>query len=243
MPLHEIEVALATLTRFPSRLRTAPRPQQIASAVPWFPLAGAAVGAAAATVYFFAGVLGTPGLSAVLFALATQVLATGALHEVGLARTIEALAALAPSSPTERERRGLFLAVIALVLLLLARTAALTSFWSPWSFAAALVAASAFSRAVFPVALLLAPASVALRPARGRVLSGLGLGFAIALALLPPLTALEATVWAASAAAATALYLAHRAGGCDTDGASAVQQAAELAFLLALAAEGWPPSE
>lgn len=243
MALHDLEVALAILTRLPSRLASPPGPRELEASVQWFPLAGAIVAALAALVYLLAGLIGLPGLSALLAALATQLLATGALHELGVARTIAALGEAPATGGDARERRGPYLAAIVLVLLLLARVAALTSFWSPVSFAAALIAASAVSRAVLPVVLIAGPAATTLRPERSRVALGAGLAAAIALVLLPPLLAAQAILWAGLAAAVTVVYLVRRLGGCDGDGLGAVQQAAELAFLLALAAEGWPRSD
>lgn len=238
MPLHDLEVALAILTRLPSRLGAAPGPREIEAAVHWFPLAGALVGALAGAAYFLAGLVGLPGLSALLLALAVQLLATGALHEIGTARTIEALAAAA--GPAGETAGGRHAASLALCLLLLARVAALTSFWSPWSFTAALVTAGAVSRAAMAAVLLGRAASGMLRPEPIRVGLGLALAGASALSLLPPLLALQASLWAGLAAAAVALWLVRKLGGCDGNGLGAVQQAAELAFLSALAAEGWP---
>lgn len=240
MALHDLEVALAILTRLPSRLSSPPGPRELEASVPWFPLAGAVVGAIAAAVYLLAGLVGLPGLSALLTALAAQLLATGALHEVGLARTVAAIGENGASAGDRRAERGTYLAAILLVLTLLARVAALTSFWSPTSFAAAMIAASAVSRAALPVVLIASPATTTLRPERSRVALGLGLAGAVAVVVLPPLLAAQAILWAALAAAATTVYLARRLGGCDGDGLGAVQQAAELAFLTALAAEGWP---
>lgn len=240
LALHDLEVALAILTRLPSRLSRPPGPRELEASVQWFPFAGALVGGIAALAYLVAGLLGLPGLSGLLAALATQLLVTGALHELGSARTVALIADTSEPPGGGRPERGTLLAVVALVLLLLARVAALTSFWSPTSFAAALIGASAVSRAALPIVLLATPATTRLRPERSRVALGLGLAAAIALALLPPFLAVQAILWAGLAAAVTTVYLVRRLGGCDGDGLGAVQQAAELAFLTALAAEGWP---
>lgn len=239
MALHDLEVALAVLTRLPSRLAGAPGPREIEAAVHWFPLAGVLVGGLAAAAYLLAGLVGLPGLSALLVALAVQLLATGALHELGTARTVEELVA-ARHPGGGREPSGRHTATLVLILLLLGRIAALTGFWSPSSFAAALIGAGAASRALLPAVLLARGGVGTLRPERGRVGLGLALAAAVALTLLPPLLALQAMLWAVLAAAATTVWLVHRLGVCDGDGLGAVQQAAELAFLLALAAEGWP---
>lgn len=238
MPLHDLEVALAILTRLPSRLAAPPGPREVAAAVHWFPLAGALVGSLAGASYLLAGMVGLPGLSALLAALAVQLLATGAVHEIGTGRTVEAIAAAAPDG--DRPRSGPHAATLVLVLLILGRIAALTGFWSPASFTAALVAAGAASRAALPAVLLARSAASRLRPEPTRVALGLALAVAIALTLLPPWLALQALLWAALAAAAAAVWLIRRLGGCDGHGLGMVQQAAELAFLSALASEGWP---
>lgn len=240
MPLYDLEVAFAALTRFPSRLRAPPRPHEIEAAMQWFPLAGAAVGLAASCLYFAASALGLPGLCALLVALTGQLLASGAQHEVGVARTIETLAETRSPSPPAREQRGVYFATLALALLVLARVAALLSFWSPWSFAAAAIAAAAFSRALIPLVLVSLPSPTSLRPERARALLGLGLALAIALVLLPPFFVLAGALWAGVASMLSALYLRRRLGGCDRDALGMVQQIGELAFLFALASAGWP---
>lgn len=242
--LHDLKVACAVLTRLPVGLQAAPGRSELAASVHWFPLAGAAVGGLAALAFFLAGLAGLPGLPALLLALAVQLWATGALHECGLAATFDALevgerggAPPARLEPTGRP------GTIALVLVLLARIAALTGLWSPASFAAALVAASAASRAVLPAVMLVLPPTGAhdpLRPESTRVALGLGLACAVAVVLLPPDVAAQSLLWAGLAAAVSAGALGHRLGGWTGDTLGAVQQAAELAFLLALAAEGWP---
>lgn len=243
--LHDLKVACAVLTRLPVGIAQ-PSRAELAAAVHWFPVAGAVVGAAAALVFLLAGLAGLPGLPALLLALAAQLWATGALHETGLAATVDALeVAGGGGSPAGRSEPTGRPGTIALVLVLLARIAALTSFWSPAAFAAALVAASAASRAALPAVMLVQPpgSAQAPRPARpepARVALGLGLAGALAIALLPPPVAAQALLWAALATAATATALARRLGSCTGDTLGAVQQAGEIAFLLSLSADGWP---
>lgn len=238
--LTDLKVACAVLTRLPVGLADPPSRSELLQAVHWFPLAGVAVGAAAALVFFLAGLAGLPGLPALLLALATQILATGALHEVGLAATLDALQPAAG-----RDAAAGRFGTLALILALLARVAALTTFWSPASFAAALVAASAASRAVLPGVMLVQPPAAGgswERPDPARVGLGLGLACAVAVALLPPAVAVQALLWTGLAAAAVAVTLGRRLGGVSGHGLGAVQQAAEIAFLLSLAADGWPRS-
>lgn len=236
--LTDLKIACAVLTRLPVGLAGPPSRAELLQAVHWFPLAGVVVGAAAALVFFLAGLAGLPGLPALLLALATQILATGALHEVGLAATLDAL-----QPGAGRDAAAGRFGTLALILALLARIAALTTFWSPASFAAALVAASAASRAALPAVMLVqppAPGGSWDRPDPARVALGLGLACAVALALLPPAVAVQALLWNGVAAAAVAITLGRRLGGCSAHGLGAVQQVGEIAFLFSLAADGWP---
>jgi adenosylcobinamide-GDP ribazoletransferase len=238
--LTDLRVACAVLTRLPVGLTRPPGRAELLQSVHWFPIAGVAVGAAAALAFLLAGLIGLPGLPALLLALATQILATGALHEIGLAATLDAL-----RPTTGRDAAGGRLGTLALVLAVLARVAALTTFWSPASFAAALVAASAASRAALPAVMLVQPAAPngsGGRPDPTRVALGRGLACAVAVALLPPRVAAQALLWAGLAAATVAVALGRRLGGCSGDGLGAVQQAGEIAFLLSLSADGWPRS-
>src|SRR4051794_34232497 len=90
--------AFAFLTRLPVR-HGAERPLDLVAAAPWFPVVGAAVGAATGGVHALAR-LAVPPAPATLLALAFAVLATGGLHEDGLADVADAVGA-----HTSAERR------------------------------------------------------------------------------------------------------------------------------------------
>lgn len=82
--LSEARVALMTLTRLPAGRLTDPVPSMAAAR--WaFPLVGVAVGVIVALVFAVAGMLGVPSILAALLAVGAGMLATGALHEDGLA--------------------------------------------------------------------------------------------------------------------------------------------------------------
>lgn len=87
--LAELRAALMLLTRLPVWPGDAPPP--VSRALWAFPLAGLAVGALALLVWQGAQVLDLPPAMAAVLALATMVLATGGLHEDGLADCADGL--------------------------------------------------------------------------------------------------------------------------------------------------------
>ena len=82
--LQEAQVALMILTRLPAGRIDGTAPP-IPHAAWAFPLVGLLIGALMAAAFHLALWLGLPPLAAALLALATSALATGALHEDGLA--------------------------------------------------------------------------------------------------------------------------------------------------------------
>lgn len=88
MILAEAQTALMLLTRLPAgRIEGAAPP--LARAAWAFPLVGALIGLLMWAAFALALWLGLPPLAAALLALATQALATGGLHEDGLADTAD----------------------------------------------------------------------------------------------------------------------------------------------------------
>ncbi len=88
--LAEMQVALMLLTRLPAG-RIAGAAPSLADAVWAYPMVGAAVGAVGAGVLAGALALGLPATIAALLAVASCVLATGGLHEDGLADLADGL--------------------------------------------------------------------------------------------------------------------------------------------------------
>ena len=234
------KLAVIFLTRLPLALASAP---PLAAAMPWFPVVGALLGLLAGAVYAGLTLLGMPSLPASLVVLAVLVVATGALHEDGLADCADGL------GPHDRARRlevmrdsriGSF-GVMALILVTLARLAGLAALWAPWMQVTTLVVVGAASRTAM-VALL-----AALPPARGdglgagagaperwRVAVALALPFGLALGLLGPAQAL---VLLATGAVVCALWgwVARRCfGGQTGDVLGAGQQLVEAGMLLAV---------
>ena len=234
--------ALLFLTRLPLPGRIEPRGAPAAWA---WPLAGAAVGLVAAAVAWLGLWAGLgPGVAAGL-ALAAQALATGALHEDGLADSADGLwGGGTPERRLEimRDSRIGSYGALALVLSVLLRWSALSALlaagwvWGP------LVAVGALSR--WPLAALL----WALPPAREGGLSrlvgrpgpatlALAGGAAVLVALLAAgAPALGGALAVVAVTLAWGLLVRSRLGGQTGDTCGAAQQLAEIAALLALAA-------
>jgi adenosylcobinamide-GDP ribazoletransferase len=246
-------VAVGFLTRVPVRVRVR-GPAELAPSVPWFPVVGGLVGAAAGAVYVGAA-LALPPLAAASVAVGAEVLLTGAFHEDGLGDTADGLVGAHGGRDALRimrdPRLGSF-GVVAVVLALVARVAAVGSL-AGWAAVAALGAAGGLSRAAAAVVVGSNPVaseqglgvSYAGELRRGQVTAaavvGAGLGAALlgpwaAAAILVPTPGILGIVWLAR----------RRIGGITGDVLGAVQQVALVGALLTAAAvvrAGWalPP--
>lgn len=244
--LRDLKIAIVFLTRWPLRLEGRVGIVDLASVVHCFPLVGIAVGALGGLVYLAASYLHLPSLPAVVLALGAMAIFTGALHEDGLADTADALGAL-PDRERALEimrdsRIGSF-GALALIFVVTGKIGALVNYWDGLQVVAALVASATLSRALMPAVMFLQPsargrglAAEAGRPRPERVLGALAIGTAVAVLLLPASEAITALMAGGLVAAAVAWALGRAFGGCTGDTLGAVQQLAELAFLLALAA-------
>src|SRR3984957_18753065 len=184
----EIGASLAFCTRFPLLNDTPTGSTDIGRAAWAFPIAGIAVGLIGALVYAIAHWFGLPALPAAALSVVATLLATGCLHEDGLADTADGF-----GGGKTRERKleimrdsriGTY-GVCALVLSLLLRVGTLASFPNAHLAVWALVAAHGAARATMPALMFLLP------PARSDGLSfnagyppGEGVATAAALAVL-----------------------------------------------------------
>jgi adenosylcobinamide-GDP ribazoletransferase len=213
------------------------------------PVAGGIIGALAALVLTIAALLGFPPTITALFALASLVLMTGALHEDGLADCADGF-----GGGTSRERKldimrdsriGTF-GTVALVLTLLLRFASLAEITALSTNLAAmvLIASAAISRAIalLPLALLPAARQTGLGFAAGRpqpaafALSaalGLAIAFAPSLAGAGWVAILGAVVAAAGAGLGVTVLARQQISGHTGDVAGMAQQMSEIGFYLA----------
>lgn len=249
--------ALRFLTRLPLGAAPVRDDRRMAAAAVWFPLAGAAVGAAGAGVYALARPLWGPLPAAVLAALA-GLLVTGGLHLDGLADTVDGLGRGGSAEDRLAAMRdphtgALGAAAVAADLLLRAaflsalppREAAFAALTAPVSGRWAMVAVMPLHRYARPGAGLGRPFAEHARWGRalaaGAVaalvvhLAAAGFWPGAAVRLTPRL--LAATVAAALAAAILfAGFAARRLGGLTGDVYGAVNEVAEITALAALAA-------
>jgi adenosylcobinamide-GDP ribazoletransferase len=215
----------------------------LAASVRAFALTGAGVGLAGAIVYAAAATVGLAPAIAALLAIGSAILLTGALHEDGLADFADASGAATAErrlAIMRDSRIGTF-GVLALILSVGLRAAALASLADPVAVAPAMIAAAAASRAAMVYPMHILPfarpdglARVAGRPSAARLRDALFLG---ALFLLP--LGLAGAALAALFASAAVWYITRRArrllGGQTGDVLGAIQQTAETAVLLAAA--------
>ncbi len=244
-PCQGLVAALGLLTILPVRPPAADGGGYLAHASGFFPIVGAGIGGVAALVLWGATALGFPALPAALAAVLAAALVTGALHEDGLADFADGLGGGRSREDKLRimrdSRIGTY-GVIAIVFSVALRAGALASL--PTATAGlALVACGAVSRAPLPaVARWLPPARTdglaagAGRPAVGEVAAAALLAVAMAVAALGPRGALTALVLAAASGIALAWLAKRQLGGHTGDVLGALQQVAEVAAILAVAA-------
>jgi adenosylcobinamide-GDP ribazoletransferase len=211
-----------------------------------FPLVGAGIGGAATLVLLLAQLIGLASWPAALSSVLAGIVLTGALHEDGLADTAdgffggrdreEKLAILRDS------RQGTY-GVLAIVLSVLLRTAALAGIGDVIHAALALVAAHAASRAALPAAMIgLAPArhdglgAMAGTPSMGGAIAAALIGAAIALAALGPVRGVIALCLAGVIVFSLAGVARRQIGGYTGDVLGAFQQVGEIVILLAASA-------
>ncbi|NCO87609.1 MAG: adenosylcobinamide-GDP ribazoletransferase [Rhodobacterales bacterium] len=239
----DLAAGLGLLTRLPVRVDAATATARGAAAAWTWPLVGAVTAALATTTGMAALWLGLPTPLAAALVLATQIILTGAMHEDGLADSLDGL-----WGGWDKARRLAIMkdshigtyGVLGLGLGLLIRWQAVSLLLDAGALGAGLIGTAMLSRAAMVgVMAALPPAregglghSVG-RPAGGT--TALACGLAVLCALLLPglpavaltlVTAITATLWATIARA--------RIGGQTGDILGATQQLAEIALLVTL---------
>ena len=214
------------------------------AAAAWaFPVVGLILGALAAAIGWVAQTLGLSASLTAGIALTTLVIITGAMHEDGLADTVDGL-----WGGWDKARRleimkdshiGAY-GVIALVLSLILRWAALTALAQAGLLTTALIAVAALSRApmVVMMAMMLGARDGGLSASVGRVgnkpaMVAVGIASIAAMALLgwSGITAIVAVIIVGYI---FALIVQRKIGGQTGDILGASQQIAEIAALITL---------
>lgn len=237
----DLHAAAALLTRLP--LPSAPiRGARAAWA---YPVIGAGTGLIAGLAGILAIWGGLPPPLAALISVTVQIKLTGAMHEDGVADTVDGF-----WGGWTRERRleimkdsslGSY-GAIALILTLAARWSALWLMFdadAEWALTA-MVVAGAMSRAAMPALMWILPHARGTglshgtgRPSARGAASGAGIAAACAL-VLAGWAALPALIWAAVVTGGMAIVARQKIGGQTGDTLGAVQQFVEIAVLMSL---------
>ena len=227
--LDDMRLAFQFLTILPAGR---PEPRPLGAAAWCFPLVGLAVGGAVALVFIAAREAGLSPELAGFLAVGAGMALTGALHEDGLADTADALGVRDSRRALEvmRDSRTGAFGALALALTVPLRALALAA-----AGPVAALAAHALSRGAMAGAMAWTPparadgraAEAGPTKAAAALLLAAGIGLLLGWPAVPA---------AALAAFAAAWWAARRFGGHTGDTLGAVQQATELAVLLALAA-------
>lgn len=223
----------------------APALKPLGRTVRAFPLVGALLGIIAGLAFAIATGLGLPDLVAGVIAVALLALATGALHEDGLADMADGFGGghnVEKKLAIMRDSRIGAYGVIVLVLVLAAKVGALADLADIGVVMSALICAAATSRAAMPAMMRwMDPArsdglgAGAGRPAAEHVWTGIIIA-AILCVLLLTWSGIVALLIAALSAMAVGLLARRQIGGYTGDVLGATQQISELIFLLTLAA-------
>jgi adenosylcobinamide-GDP ribazoletransferase len=248
--LVDLKISAIFLTRLPlSHGQTIAR-GDLSRALWSAPIIGAGVGALGAGVYGLAYALHLPPLPSATLAVAATALATGCLHEDGLADVADGF-----GGGTTRERKleimrdsriGTY-GCLALLMSCLLRVGALASLAEPASVTAALIAAGAIARAGLAPFMALVPAARAdgmsayagAPPPASAIAAGL-LGLIALVCGLGPVPAMAALLCLAAGLSVLAWLCRTQIGGQTGDVLGAVEQIGEIAVLLvATAAVSW----
>jgi adenosylcobinamide-GDP ribazoletransferase len=246
LPLADLRDAFALLTRLPLSRFAAPGARRDRWRCAWaFPLVGLVVNAFGATVYWVFHRLGVPPLAGASWALAATMLATGALHDDGLADTVDGFGGGAtPAGKLEimRDSRIGCYGALALLLAVITRVAAIASLDDPRRVTVAMIVAGMLGRGG-----ILVLTSV-LRPARadglaatmgtvplGSVVLGLAIAIAAPLSALSVPTALIALILAAGVSLVVARLAQTQVGGYTGDVLGAVEVIIECVILTVAA--------
>ncbi len=208
------------------------------------PAVGALIGLGGGIVFALAAWLNLPPAASALLAVLATIALTGALHEDGLADMADGCGGGDPERRIEimRDSRIGAYGALALVFSVALRAAALTAIARPGAAILALIAAHAVSRACVPAVMdRMQPATEeglgtgAGTPDRTAMAIAAGSALILALIALGPAAGIWALLAAAAASFAAAAMAQQLFRGYTGDVLGAVQQAAEIAVLLAAA--------
>ena len=238
----ELKATIVFCTRLPLLRATPIAGGAIAKAAWAFPIAGLVVGVIGAIVYALAHRAGLPAWPAAALTVAATLLATGCLHEDGLADTVDGFGGgktREQKLDIMRDSRIGVYGVCALAIALLLRVGALASFPNAHSVVWALIASHAGARATMPALMLLLPPArsdglsfAAGRPPGDSVGVGTVLAFLILAVCLHPAHGFLALILLAVVVALMAWLSSRQIEGQTGDVLGALEQVSEVAVLL-----------
>lgn len=241
----DLKIGILFCTRLPVLHSTTIEGADLARASWAMPIAGALVGGIGAAVYALAYQLGLSSVTAAALSLAAVLLATGCLHEDGLADTADAFGG---AHDPERKlaimrdsRIGTY-GACALIVSIILRWSALADIAEPWPLTMALIAAHVAARAALPTFMRLVPLARADGLAAGA--AGISwengsvaavLGVIALAAAFGPIAAAVCFVLLVVAAIAVARLCISQVGGHTGDVIGALEQISEIVVLITAA--------
>jgi adenosylcobinamide-GDP ribazoletransferase len=238
----DVKTAILFCTRLPLPHSTPITSGDVARASWAFPVAGALVGSAGALTYIIASAIRLPSALAAGLALGATLLATGCLHEDGLADMADGLGGgrdRARKLEIMRDPRLGTYGACALMMSLLLRWTALAGMVSPAAVASALIATHVLARAVLPGFMRFVPAArfdglsaQAGQPTLRSAISAVLLGVLVMVAALGLATAIVGLVVAICTGLIMAWLAMRQIGGQTGDVLGALEQIIEIVILL-----------
>jgi adenosylcobinamide-GDP ribazoletransferase len=221
-----------------------PSPEALRAAPAFFPIVGGAIGALLGALYFVLISCHVPNIVAAALTVGASAIATGALHEDGLADTADGFGGgrdVSAKLEIMRDSRIGTYGTIALLVWLCAKVGAIATLPIE-TVLPILVAAYAMGRGALPVLSSLLPyaradglAATGGRPTLRTVFVAVGTSILIAVLALGVTGALIASATVAAAAAAVSLVAMQQIGGQTGDVLGATEQIAETAVIVVLA--------
>jgi adenosylcobinamide-GDP ribazoletransferase len=242
----DLKTGLAFLTRLPLARAAPSTGGDIAEASWTFPIVGAGLGVLGALVYWIAHGLNLPAFVGAALAVAAILLATGCLHEDGLADTVDGFG----GGTTEVRKLEIMrdsqlgsYGAAALTLSLMLRVGAIAALAEPATVVAALIAAHAGARAVMPMFMRRVPrarldglsAETGAPPQQSAMLA-IAIGVAVLLLCLGFGATLVTALLLTIALGLLAWLSMAQIGGQTGDVLGTVEQVSEIVILLVAAA-------
>jgi adenosylcobinamide-GDP ribazoletransferase len=240
--VNDLRASIAFLTRLPFARPASASGADIARAAWAFPIAGIAVGLIGAVIYVLAHRLGLTALPAALLAVTATLLATGCLHEDGLADTADGFGGGATRErklEIMRDSRIGTYGVCALIISIALRASALAMLGSPAHVVMTLIAAHGAARATLPAFMYLVPPArsdglsyAAGRPTQEHTMIAGALGVLILAFFLGPALGIIAVILLLIIIALMAWLSTSQIDGQTGDVLGALEQVSEIAILL-----------